>query len=176
MSTSGKGKGDQTETQTPNYGNKRGVRRGHGSEPPRPALTRPAAAAPEPLNPCGTLARTHTPPALSQRLSLPTPLSLWCPLHLRKGKARSRQFPAPSTRGSPAGWGGAPLCVFSGTLVPRVLRWWPRVCPLGRLVDPSLCVLVSTRKAPFVSYLYIVFYLKKRILWLKKNNLKTANG
>lgn len=65
MSTSGKGKGDQTEKQTPNYGNKRRVRRGHGSEPPRPALTRPAAAAPEPLNPCGTLARTHTPPAPS---------------------------------------------------------------------------------------------------------------
>lgn len=173
MSTSGKGKGDQTEKQTPNYGNKRGVRRGHGSEPPRPALTRPAAAAPEPVRdsrPDAHTARpvsaplpadatvTVVPPSSPQRESAITPVS--CSKHPRV----------------PSGLGRGPLCAFSGTLVPRVLRWWPRVCPLGRLVDPSLCVLVSTRKAPFVSYLYIIFYLKKRILWLKKNNLKTASG
>lgn len=38
----------------------------------------------------------------------------------------------------------------------------------------SLCPHFN-QKSSVLSYLYIVFYLKKRILWLKKNNLKTTN-
>lgn len=118
MSTSGRGKGDQTETQTPNYGNKRGVRRGHGSEPPRPALTRPAAAAPEPVRdsrPDAHTARpvsaplpadatvTVVPPSSPQRESAITPIS--CSKHPRvpSGLGRGpplRVFRNPGSQGA----------------------------------------------------------------------------
>lgn len=110
MSTSGKGKGDQTEKQTLNYGNKRGVRRGHGSEPPRPALTRPAAAAPEPVRDSRPDAHTARP------VSPASPCRRHCrcgaPFISAKGKRDHASFLLQAPAGPQRAGAGPPLRVF----------------------------------------------------------------